>query len=347
MQHLIPAILAVPLIVAFASPLLGRAGARLRDAFVLLAFLALLPMTFMLWQQVSAYGAQNYVFGALSPAQTTVMLPSGYSLPVRIVLSVDALGAFAALLSAVVALSAVLYSLSFMGKAGRHFYPLLSLMALGMLGISFTGDLFNLFVFLEVLSISSAALVAYDRSRGEASEAAFKYLVVSAVAALFVLFAVALLYGQYGAVNIAFLAGLLQYSFLDKVALALLVAGLAMKVGAVPMHMWSPDAYGESPAPVTIMLVAASAVCLYALFRVCFSLFGFAADAAVVGWALIILGVLSMVVGVTMALVQKDIKRLMAYHCVSQIGYMLLGVGVGMAVLSDPVALASYGFSAV
>jgi len=120
-----------------------------------------------------------------------------------------------------------------------------------------------------------------------------------------------------------------------------------MKAGSVPMHMWTPDAYSEAPAAITMVLVAASQASLYALFRVSFSLYNISLNTVTIGWIIIILGVLSMFIGVTMAIIQKDIKRLMAYHAISQTGYMLLGVGVGLAVLANPVALDSFGIKAM
>jgi len=292
---------------------------------------------------VYANGPVVYTMGADAP------LPSGYSVPVRIVLEIDAMSIIMAAIASVVSVVAVVSSFSFFKKNEKgmeKYYTLLLLMLGGMYGMIFTGDLFNLFVFLEILSIASCGLVAFWVHRGEASEAAFKYLVVSAVAGLFVLVAAALLYGQYNALNIAAIASVIQFGLVEKVAVGLLVAGLAMKAGSVPMHMWVPDAYGEAPAPVTVMLIAASLVSLYALFRVAFTLLG-PSVTGVLGWAVIVLGVVSMFVGVTMAILQDDVKRLIAYQGVSQTGYIFLGLGVGLVVLSDPGAMSAYGLKAM
>ncbi len=212
-------------------------------------------------------------------------------------------------------------------------------MTSGLLGMSFTNDLFNFFVFLEMASISAAALVAYRTDRKHPPYAGYKYLLISSIATTFFLFGVALCYAQYGSFNIQYINGLLSHSLLDRVALVFIICSMAMKAGAVPMHMWIPDTYAEAPAPVSAMLKTAGIVCLYGLFRFSFSLFGNPAQGIVnplnyrtLGWIIIVLGVLSMFVGVTMALVQHDVRRLMAFHAVSQTGYMLLGVGVGIAV---------------
>jgi multicomponent Na+:H+ antiporter subunit D len=155
---------------------------------------------------------------------------------------------------------------------------------------------------------------------------------------------VGLLYGQYGGLNIAYLAKHIGAGMIDKIALGFLLVGLTMKAGAVPMHMWAPDAYGEAPAPISAVLVANSQASLYGLFRVLFTLYGLAVNAMTLGWLLIILSMLTIFIGVTMALIQHDIKRLIAYGAVSQIGYMLLGVGVGA--LTRPSRL-DYGLVAM
>lgn len=269
--------------------------------------------------------------------------------PVRIILEVDAMSIFMAIISDTIALVAAIYSLSFMKKeTGRaKFYTLLLLLTAGMQGLELAGDMFNLFVFLEILSFSGAALAAFRIRFTDTAEGGFKYIVISAVAALLVLFAIGLFYAQYNLLNIGALAQVIQYTMLDKVALVILAAAFAMKMGSVPVHMWVPDTYSVAPASITAMLVVASQTCMYALFRVCFTLYGVALNTATIGWIVIIMGVLSMLVGVTMAIRQSDIKRMMSYHAISQTGYMLLGVGAGLAVLGNPGALATYGRQAI
>jgi multicomponent Na+:H+ antiporter subunit D len=251
-------------------------------------------------------------------------------------LEIDGLSVFMALIAALVAVVAVLYSVSYWkDRSGGTLYDsLLFLLIAGVFGLVLTGDLFNFFVFLEITSIAACGLIGFRTWRKRSSEAAFKVMALYTLSGLFVLLAVGLLYGQYGGLNMAYLAANLGGTMIDRVALALLIAGLAMKAGAVPMHMWAPEAYGEAPAPVSMVLVANSQASLYALFRVLFTLYGQSLSAAAVGWILIVLALLTILVGVTMALVQKDLKRLIAFGAVSQIGYMLLAVGVGFAVLA-------------
>jgi multicomponent Na+:H+ antiporter subunit D len=279
---------------------------------------------------------------------TGVTLPSGYTMPVRIVLEVDGMSVFMAIISSVVAFLGAVYSWAFMDShTGKDkYYTLLLILAAGMFGMEFTGDMFNFFVFLEITSIAACGLIGFRINRGESAEAAFKTMVLYTLGALLFLLAVGILYGKYDALNIALLASRIEVTRLDTVALGLFVGALALKAGAVPMHMWVPDAYAEAPAPITLVLVANTQVALYGLFRVVFTLYGLTISTQVVGWIIVILGVLSMVVGVTMALIQNKIKRLIAYGAVSQIGYMLLGVGVGLATLGTP-ALQEYGIKAM
>jgi len=286
-----------------------------------------------------------YTMGASSPALT---LPSGMTLPVRIILEIDAFSALMASLALLVAFFAVVYSFRFMkGNSLGKFYSLFFVMLAGLIGLVFTGDLFTLFVFFEILSISSVALVAYWYKRKKSVEAAFKYLLISSVASLCLLFSIGLLYGEYGLLNIAALAASMRLSFVTMVALGLLLAAFSMKAGAAPMHYWLPDAYGEAPTPITVMLGIATLSSLYALLRVLFTLFGSFSLLPVAGWVLICLGVVSMFVGVTMALKQDDIKRLIAYTAVSQAGFIFVGVGVGLATINSPALFSAFGENAL
>jgi multicomponent Na+:H+ antiporter subunit D len=339
-------IIAIPLLAAFLVPLISKASAKGRNIFVVVVTVFVGILVAILAKDVYANGAHIYTLGAALPDLT---LPRGYIIPVRIILEVDGMSIFMGIVTAIVSLAAVIYSLSFMKReTGQDkFYTLLLLMVVGMFGLEFTGDLFNLFVFLEILSISGAALAAFRTRFGDTVEGGFKYLSISAIAALMVLFAIALLYAQYGLLNIGALAAVIQFTSLDKLALALMSIAFLIKLGAVPLHMWVPDTYTVAPASITAMLVTASQACMYALFRTGFTLYGGTIGTTSLGWLVIIVGVLTMFVGVTMAIPQTDIKRLMSYHAISQSGYMLLGVGVGLAVLNDPVALNAYGIQAM
>jgi multicomponent Na+:H+ antiporter subunit D len=338
-------IIAIPLFAAFAMPLIKKLGNKTRNGVALATVLLIEILVIMLAKDVFASGARSYVFGA-GPGLT---LPSGYIVPVRILFHVDGMSAFMAIISATIALVAVIYSLKFMEKetALDRYYLLLLLMLVGMFGMEFTADLFNMFVFLEVLSIASCGLVAYRIHLADAPEGALKFMVISSIGALMVLLATGFLYGQYDALNIAQLAKELQFNFIDKIALVLLLGAFAMKCGSFPMHQWVPDTYSVAPAPISILLVVSTQVSLYALLRVVFTLYGISSNVVVVGWYLIVLGLSTLFIGVTMAIPQRDIKRLISYLGVSQIGYMLIAVGVGFSLFANPVEFEIYGFRAI
>jgi multicomponent Na+:H+ antiporter subunit D len=357
-EHLPILIIGVPLVAAFLTPIIGLLGNNIRNAFILLVLLATNVLIFMLFGNLIQGGPENvepifYVLGAQDPSQLT---PEGLDFPIRIALKIDGFSIFMAISAGIISLVALIYSWKFISKKSyqNYYYVLLLLIFVGILGMVFTNDLFNFFVFLEVLSISSAALVAFRVKKKHPSYAGYKYLLISAIATSLLLIGIGLFYAQYGSFNITYIQRVMTHSLADKMAMVLILIPLAMKAGAIPMHMWVPDTYSEAPAPITAMLVISSQASLYGLFRFGFDLFGHGGEMTInydtLGWILIVLGLLSGFVGLTMGLIQKDVKRLMAYCAISQTGYMLIGVGVGLATLhstSDPGAFEEYGRTAM
>lgn len=339
-------IIAIPLLSGFIIPLLGKISKRLLRGVVFTS--VFINLGFISWLATGMLGTDPtvYTLGAKSPS---LALPSGYSVPVRIVLQIDNLSILMSMTVGVIAVAGTLYSMSFLqDRSGEtKYYSLLFILFAGMFGMVFTGDAFNMFVFLEVTSVAACGLIGFDITRGRSQEAAFKTLALYTVGALLFLFAVGLMYAQYNALNFAYLAQQINYGFLDKIALTLFLVSLTMKVGAVPMHMWVPDAYGEAPSSISIILVSNTLVSLYALFRIVFTVFGISISGITAGWFLITLGVLSIFIGVSMAFLQDRLKRLMGYCALSQVGYMLLGVGVGIATMNNQAAFQAYGLTAL
>jgi len=339
-------LVAVPLLGAFAVPILGKLGRGVRDAFVGLIIAATAALAGLLAANFFAAGAVPFVY-QLGGQSVGIPLLSG-GIPIRILFEIDGLSAFMALITALITLTGAVFSFSYWRNrsGGTLYFSLFLLLTAGIFGMELTGDLFNFFVFLEITSIAACGLIGFRVWLRRSQEAGFKVMALYTLSGLFVLLAIGLLYSEYGGLNIGYLASTIGTGILDKVALGLLLTGLAMKAGAVPLHMWAPDAYGEAPAPMSAVLVANSQASLYAVFRIVFTLFSATVSATALGWILIVLALLTIFVGVTMALVQSDIKRLVAYGAVSQIGYMLLGVGVGLAV-SAQAAPPAYGFVAI
>jgi multicomponent Na+:H+ antiporter subunit D len=332
-------IVAIPLLGAFITPLLDKINEEIRNSFVII----ILGITtfFVLWLATSVLTGDPviYVFGSQTPVESQAAYVLNKTV-IRILFEIDAMGALMAIITSLLAFVSVIYSWAYMKEntgLGKY-YTLLLLMTAGMLGMVFTGDMFNFFVFIEITSIASCALIAFWTFKSKSVEAGFKYIVISTISALFILLAIALLYGQYDALNIAKLSNSISYTFLDGLALMLLLAALAMKGGIVPMHMWLPDAYGRAPASVSLVLIGATQASIYGVFRVCFTLYGKVIQLPTIsiGWIMVILGLITILVGVFMAITQTNFKRLIAYAAVAELGFIFLAVGTGLTILSNP-----------
>lgn len=216
---------------------------------------------------------------------------------------------------------------------GPEYHSLLLLSASGMLLMTSANDLIVVFLALEILSIALYVLAAFDRTRLESGEAGLKYFVLGALSSAVMLYGVAMVYGATGTTSLTGIASFLSANTLFSSGLllagfALILVGLGFKVAAVPFHMWTPDVYQGSPTPVTAFMAAgAKAAGFAALLRVFVSGFGnYAAD-----WKplIMVLAVASLLVGSVVALVQQDVKRMLAYSSISHAGYVLIGVQAG------------------
>jgi multicomponent Na+:H+ antiporter subunit D len=209
-------------------------------------------------------------------------------------------------------------------------------MTSAMNAVVLAGDLFNFYVFLEVAAIASYALVGFGCEREEL-EAAFKYLVLGTIGSAFILVGITILYALTGHLNMAMVSASLAAQGAEGpavlLAATLLIGGVALKAAMVPFHAWLPDAHPSAPAPISAMLsgVLIKACGVYLLARLVFTVLG-----PTTGYAnvLIVLGAASMVLGVFLAVGQWDFKRLLAYHSISQMGYVVLAIGVAVAVMA-------------
>jgi NADH-quinone oxidoreductase subunit N len=213
---------------------------------------------------------------------------------------------------------------------GPEYHALLLLSASGMLLMTSANDLIVVFLALEILSIALYVLAAFDRNRLESGEAGLKYFVLGAFSSAVLLYGVAFVYGATGTTSLSGIAAFLAQNTLFSsglllAGLALILVGLGFKVAAVPFHMWTPDVYQGSPTPVTgFMAAGAKAAGFAALLRVFVSGFG----AYSVDWRplVLVLAIASLLVGSIVALVQSDVKRMLAYSSISHAGYVLIGV---------------------
>lgn len=311
----IPLLVAVPLGGAFLCALLARNSRSLADTLGTLTVAVVLVFS---------------ILAVLSPAGTHAV--GGWQAPLGILLVMDGLAAFMVLTLSVVAFLVMLYSLNYMNAyTGRwQFHTLFLLMLAGMNGVVITGDLFNLFVFLEVASIASYALVAFGTGKHEL-EAAFKYAVMGGLGSLLLLLGIAFLYGYTGTLNMAHMATILAaqgQAPITAAALVLLLSGFALKAALVPFHSWLPDAHPSAPAPISAMLsgVLIKSLGVYTMARLVFNVFGITPG---LSQTLMVLGALSMGLGAFLALRQWDMKRLLAYSSISQVGFIVMSLGLG------------------
>ena len=205
-------------------------------------------------------------------------------------------------------------------------------MMAGLNGVVLTGDLFNLFVFLEIASLASYALVAFG-GRSESFEAGFKYLVFGTLASFFLLFGIGLFYAQFGTTNMGLISqqiGGAEPSGIAILGVVMLIAGFALKGALVPFHAWLPDAYTAAPAQIPAMSSGAIIKILgvYALVRLLFTVMGMVPGTPL-STAVVALGAISMVVGALLALGQSDFKRMLGWSSISQVGYIVIALGLG------------------
>jgi multicomponent Na+:H+ antiporter subunit D len=316
--HLPALIVVVPLFIAVLLPLVSRFNPFLARLLNFASYSVVLGCSVMALMTVLENGRWHYEMGGWAP-------------PWGIEYVIDPLSGGMAVLVSFMALLACVYldgQRQEQPQGGATLFDSLFLLLLaGLLGIILTGDVFNLYVFLEISSIAGYGLLASGGIRGVV--ATFRYLLLGTVAASFYLLGIGYLYALTGTLNMADLSlrvpelvGTAPFS----VAVTFIVIGLAIKMAVFPLHGWQPDAYAYAPPAVTGFIAAVmSKVSAYALFRILFFVLlaeGAAGHAiAWLGWV----AVLAMLAGSILALAQTDVRRMLAYSSVSQMGYILLG----------------------
>jgi len=327
MNQLIPIFVAAPLAGAFVIMIAGRFIKGFDKYF---ASLVLLFLTI-----ISFYSLIN------TGENTSVYKTGGWEavdgIPIGIYMVLDALSVILLCVVNMIGLVSVIYSISYIERytSGNYFYALFCIMVAGMNGVVLSGDLFNIFVFLEISAISSYALVAFGVEKDEL-EATFKYQVLGGLASFLILFGIGFIYWKTKTLNIADVRSVFSSGY-DKTyyifVQILLLSGFGLKAALIPFHAWLPDAHSSAPSPISAMLsgVLIKAVGIYVIIRLFFNMFALSEGISVL---ITVLGALSMVTGVLLAIGQWDIKRLLAYHSISQMGYVVLSVGIGLILLS-------------
>lgn len=254
----------------------------------------------------------------------------GYA--IGIALEVDALSLFFGLLISAAVFVSCVYSLQYMDRDDNvsQYYTLFLMLSGGVLGLVLTGDIFNMFIMVEILTFAAVALTAFRNKAHGALEAAFKYLIVGCMGSTCILVGIIILYAQVHTLNFAQLSALVPGSFnpASKLAFALLLVGFSTKAFLVPFHPLAADAHGAAPASISVLISGVLTKSgIYGIIRLTYFLFQ-TMNLGSSRFILVFVGSVSMFVCVTMALTQHDFKRLLAFHSISQIGYVLMAVGL-------------------
>ena len=320
-DHLPVLLVVVPLVAAPIAALLNHP--RLSWAVAVAATLWTLYAGLELLSQTMASGVIHYELG-------------GWAAPYGIEYVVDPLNAWVVVIVTLIgALIAPYARVSVEREITEDriplFYAAFILCLTGLLGIAVTGDVFNVFVFLEISSLSAYALIALGSDR-RALTASFQYLIMGSVGATFIVIGIGLMYVMTGTLNMADLADRLPEVASSRtipVAFTFLTVGITLKLALFPLHLWLPNAYTYAPSAVTAFIAStATKVAVYLLLRFFFTIFGatFSFDVMQLDRILMPLALIAIVAMSLVAIYQENVKRLLAYSSVAQIGYMVLGI---------------------
>ena len=324
-QHFPVLIVLLPLTAALLSPFFSYFHKQMgKWVAVASLFGAFLCSVGLLMQTVQDGGqAVHYWMGNWAP-------------PLGIEFVIDPVNAIIVTMITFLAMMTAIFSTPFLKKSNwlymGGYYTLMALLCVGLSGMTLTGDVFNLYVYLEIASLSGYGLIALGGNKG--TLAAFRYLLIGTIAASLYLLGIGFLYAMTGSLNMADLSGLLQGQMdspLIAVAVALFIAAFGIKAALFPFHGWQPDAYTYShPGAAPLISGAMSKVPAYAMLRFFFYLFG--AQHLFVQHGLTVIGVLGamgIILGSVMAIAQDDFRRMLAYSSVAQIGYIAVGLAIG------------------
>jgi multicomponent Na+:H+ antiporter subunit D len=327
MNPLLPLFVVLPLLSAFLIMITGRFVRNFNTFFTSLVLLILMLLSLYSFFDIGGE-ISVYKVGGWQPVNR---------IPIGIYMVMDGFNAIVLCIINIIGFFSAFYSISYIRRytAENYFYALFCLMIAGMNGVVLSGDLFNIFVFLEISVISSYALVAFGVEKTEL-EASFKYQVLGSLASFLILFGIGLIYWKTKTLNIADIKEAFSSGYYKPYYLfvqLLFLSGFGLKAAIMPFHAWLPDAHSSAPSPISAMLsgVLIKAVGIYVIIRLFFNMFTISEGMAVL---ITTLGTLSMVVGVFLAIGQWDLKRLLAYHSISQMGYVVMSVGIGMILVA-------------
>jgi multicomponent Na+:H+ antiporter subunit D len=322
---LIPLPIAIPLISAAFLALVGqRIGRRYSDLIAIGTAAASLGITIAIlrgtWLQPQIYWLGNW-------------WPRAGNVVLGICLSVDAIGASLAVLTTLLTTAALIFSWKIFEDTENHFQPIMLIFMAAMCGFTYTGDLFNLFVFFELMSVSAFALCGLKTIEPAPLQGAFNFAVVNTVGAFMILIGISLLYARTGALNFAQVGRSLgtHADALVLLAFLLILVGYLSKAAIVPFHFWLPDAHAVAPSPVCVLFSGVMVeLGLYAIARVYATVFeaSLAGHAAELRGILLVIAAATSVLGGLMCYAEHHLKRLLAFSTISHAGLMLAGIAI-------------------
>ncbi len=323
-NQLIIFIVIIPLISAILIPIFTTVSKRLSWYVAMLSAISSFILCLFFLREVVHLGEIKYYLGGWVP-------------PYGIEYKIDILSGYILLIVSFVICLITIYAKKSVEEELKEkealFYSIYLLFSAGIFGITITADIFNLYVFLEITSLSSYTLIALGKKR-QALVSSFNYLIIGTISATFILIGIGYLYIACGTLNIHDLSDKLPSLYHSKtilVGFAFFTVGLCIKVALFPLHSWLPPAYTFSPSVVSALLAATSTkVGLYALVRVMFSLFKieFITEVVPVLFIFSLISGCAIIYGSLLALFQQDIKKMLSYSTLSQIGYIILGLSL-------------------
>lgn len=323
-EHLPIIVILIPLLTSFIIPLVGIIKGRYYFYFFLLSLVASNVIASAVLYRVMIYGQISYSFGNWTP-------------PWGIEYVINPLNAFIVSIVVFIALMVAIYSYRLADHEIENkilFYTIFSLLVTGLLGILVTGDIFNLYVFLEITSLTAYTLLALGKDKNSLI-ASFDYIILGTISASFILLGIGYLYMVTGTLNMADLAKLLPELYGSKVvitALVFFIIGFSIKIALFPLHTWLPNVYTHAPISIIPFIAGVvTKVGIYAFIRVLFTVFGynFILKSIQVTSFLTYSSILAIAIGSVLALAQTDIRRMFAYSSISQIGLIIAGIGLG------------------
>jgi multicomponent Na+:H+ antiporter subunit D len=316
---ILPFLIIIPLLAAFLITLISGEKDNWAIVLSVLAVISLLALSLF-----SFFTTGN---------ETFIYEMSGWKIPLTICLVQDAFSTFMLVIANLIALTSLMFSVTYIrhiaSEGAWKYYALFMLLITGMNGVIATGDIFNLYVFMEIALFSTYALVAFG-GKAEEYEAAFKYAVMGSISSTLILLGIGILYSATSTLTMANIAAILPTVNPQVVSWvgAIFLAGFGLKAAIIPFHAWLPDAHSSAPAPISAMLsgVLIKSLGIYVIIRFFYNIMG---APQIFLTIFLILGSISIIMASYLALGQWDLKRLLAYSSISQIGFILLGIGIG------------------